>query len=73
MLLGLLRTALQLGHAEEGPGLVLSRESRDLAPSWLHAFVREARRGRVSEVKWPKGLEVRQEVGVYVYKIGFSS
>lgn len=36
---------------------------------WLHAFVSKvmAELQEVSEVKWPKGLNMRQEAGVFVF------
>lgn len=39
---------------------------------WLRAFVSnvKAELRNVSEVKWPKGLNMRQEACVYVYRVG---
>lgn len=76
LLLGLclFRTMLQLYHAEEGQTFLETNFTTKSHNTVLSAagickqcWV-EPR--KVTEVKWPEGLDLRKEAGVCVYKIG---
>lgn len=55
-----------------GPGSCFTFPSHMARSCWLHAFVSKVRRSWGRFLKWPKGLHIRQEARVYVYKTGLS-